>query len=70
MLIYKRKGAPDQCVLNPKPQTLNPKKILITYCQTSSVSAAHAPHCATYCTPCRPLIRAFSGWILTPHPPS
>jgi hypothetical protein len=41
---------------------------LIIYCQTTSVSAAHAPHCATYCTPCRPLIRAFSGWILTPPP--
>ena len=24
--------------------------------------------CYTYCTPCRPLIRAFSGWILTPPP--
>ena len=35
------------------------------YCQTSSVSSAHATHCATYCTPCRPLIRALSGWIGT-----
>ena len=41
---------------------------LIIHCQTTSVSAAHATHCATYCTPCRPLIRAFSGWILTPPP--
>ena len=38
---------------------------LVIYCQTTSVSAAHATHCATYCTPCRPLIRAFSGWIRT-----
>ena len=36
--------------------------------QTIGVSAAHATHCATYCTPCRPLIRAFSGWIRTPPP--
>jgi len=39
---------------------------LVIYCQTTSVSAAHATHCATYCNPCRPLIRAFSGWIRTP----
>ncbi|KAJ1489778.1 hypothetical protein T484DRAFT_1614700 [Baffinella frigidus] len=38
------------------------------YCQTISVSAAHATHRATYCTPCRPLTRAFSGWIPTPPP--
>ena len=36
---------------------------LVIYCQTTGVSAAHAAHCATYCTACRPLIRAFSGWI-------
>jgi hypothetical protein len=41
---------------------------LVIYCQTTSVSAAHATHCATHCTPCRPLIRAFSGWIRTPPP--
>jgi len=41
---------------------------LVIYCQTSSVSAALATHCATYCTPCRPLLRAFSGWILAPPP--
>jgi hypothetical protein len=41
---------------------------LIIYCQTTGVSAAHATHCATYCTPCRPLRRAFSGWIRTPPP--
>jgi len=29
---------------------------LVIYCRTTSVSAAHATHCATYCTPCRPLI--------------
>jgi hypothetical protein len=39
---------------------------LVIYCQTFSVSAAH--DCAAYCTPCRPLIRAFSGWILSPPP--
>jgi hypothetical protein len=41
---------------------------LVIYCQTTGASAAHATHCATYCTPCRPLIRAFSGWIRTPPP--
>ena len=24
------------------------------YCQTTGVRAAHAAHCAAYCTPCRP----------------
>ena len=41
---------------------------LVIYCQTTGVSAAHATHCASYCTPCRPLRRAFSGWIRTPPP--
>ena len=41
---------------------------LVIYCQTTGVSAAHATHCAKCCTPCRPLIRAFSGWIRTPPP--
>ena len=41
---------------------------LVIYCQTAGVSAAHATHCATYCTPCQPLIRTFSGWIRTPPP--
>ena len=43
---------------------------LVFYCQTTSVSAAHAAQCATYCTPCRPLIGAFSdgfGYHLLPH---
>ena len=41
---------------------------MVIYCQTTGVSAAHATHCATYCTPCQPLIRAFSGWIRNPPP--
>ena len=41
---------------------------LVIYCQTTSVSAAHATHCATYSPPCRPPIRAFSGWDRTPIP--
>ena len=45
-----------------------PRERLVMCCQTTGVSAAHALHCATYCTPCRPLIRAFSGWIRTPPP--
>ena len=40
----------------------------VIYCQTTSVSAAHATHCATYCTSIRPLICAFSGWIRTLPP--
>ena len=35
---------------------------LVICCQTFSVSAAHD------CTPCRPLMRAFSGWIRSPPP--
>ena len=38
------------------------------YRQTARVSAAHTRHCATNCNPCRPLIRAFSGWIRTQPP--
>ena len=58
-----------RCCQHPHPLSLltSPERLVI-YCQTSSVSAAHATHCATYCTPCRPLLRAFSGWILTPPP--
>jgi len=37
---------------------------LVIYCRTTSVSAAHATPCATYCTPCRPLIQAFYGFEL------
>ena len=47
--------------------TAAPERLVI-YCQTTGFSAAHATHCATYCTPCRPLTRAFSGWIRTPPP--
>ena len=41
---------------------------LVIYCRTTTVSAAHAKQCATYCTPRRSLIRAFSGWIRTLPP--
>jgi len=44
------------------------EKRLVIYCQKTGVSAAHATRCATYCTPCRPLIRAFPRWIRTPPP--
>ena len=47
--------------------TREPERLVI-YCQTTSVSAAYATHCATYYTPCRPLIRAFPGWIPPPPP--
>ena len=41
---------------------------LVLYCRTTSVSAAHAAHCATHFTPCWPTIRDFFGWIRTPPP--
>ena len=47
---------------------LQPLERLVIYCQTNGDSAAHATQCATYCTPCRPLIRAFSGRIRNPPP--
>ena len=34
---------------------------MVICCHTTSGSAAHATHCATHVTPCRPLIRAFPG---------
>ena len=49
-------------------RSIRRRERLVIYCQTTGVSAAHATHCATYCTSCRPLIRAFSGWIRTPPP--
>ena len=52
----------------PPIRSSPPAARLVIYCQTTGVSAALATHCATYCTPCRPLIRAFSGWIRTPPP--
>ena len=45
-----------------------PPERLVIYCLPTGVSAAHATHCATYCTPCRPLVREFPGWIRTPPP--
>ena len=41
---------------------------LVIYCRRTSASAAHATHCATFCTPCQPPLRAFSGWIRSPPP--
>ena len=58
-------GPEGVCLMSEVP--LHAERLVI-YCQTTGVSAAHATHCATYCTPCRPLIRAFSGWIQTPPP--
>jgi hypothetical protein len=52
--------------LSPE-QPANQERLVI-YCRTTSASAAHATHCATFCTPCQPLLRAFSGWIRSPPP--
>ena len=52
---------------SPFPGSLIPTFLTATG-DDSGDSATHATHCATYYTPCRPLLRAFSGWILTPPP--
>ena len=49
---------------------------LVFYCRTTSVSTAPCKsrrmfcptHRASYCAPCQPLLRAFSGWIRSPPP--
>ena len=48
--------------------TSPPAQRWVIYCPTTSVSAAHATHCATCRNPCRPIIRAFSRWIRPPPP--
>ena len=59
---------PDRQLHREKARRTCALERLVIYCQTTGVSAAHATHCATYCTPCRQLIQAFSGWIRTPPP--
>ena len=47
---------------------------LVFCCRTTSASSAPCTsrricchmHCASYCAPCQPLLRAFSGWIRSP----
>jgi len=49
---------------------------LVFYCRTTSASTAPCTsrsmccptHCASYCAPCLPLLRAFFGWIRSPSP--
>ena len=49
---------------------------LVSYCRTTSASTAPCTsrrmccptHCARYCAPCQPLVRAFAGWIRSPPP--
>ena len=55
VLLEEKLGLQHELVLTRVSQRL------VIYCQTTGVSAAHATHCATYYTPCRPLIRASSG---------
>ena len=53
-----------------------PEERLVFYCRTTSASTAPytsrrmccPTHCASYCAPCQPLLRAFSGWIRSPPP--
>ena len=67
-VIKKKKEGRTHELMNASQDRTLPREgeRLVIYCQTTGVSAAPATHCATYCTPCRPLIRAFSGWIRTP----
>jgi len=49
---------------------------LVFYCRTTSASTAPCTsrrmccptHCASYCAPCQPHLRAFSGWIRCVRP--
>ncbi|KAJ1472176.1 adenylate and guanylate cyclase catalytic domain-containing protein [Baffinella frigidus] len=52
----------------PLPPTTFQREIDILLPNHQRQCRTCSTHCATYCTPCRPLIRAFSRWILTPPP--
>ena len=52
---------PDLACHPHSPHACDPTERLVIYCQTTSVSAAHATHCAAYCSPCRPLMRPHRG---------
>ena len=49
-------------------------KRLVSHCRTTSARSAPCTsrrvccltYCASYCAPCQPLLRAFSGWIRSP----
>ena len=42
---------------------------LVIYCQNNQRPRRTClTHCARYCTPCRPLLRTFLGWIRSPPP--
>jgi len=51
---------------------------LVFHCRRNSASTAPCTsrrmcfptHCASYCAPCQPLLRAFPGWIREPRRPS
>ena len=54
----------------------HPDQRLVFYCRATSASTAPCTsrrmccltHCASYCAPCQPPLRAFSGWIRSPPP--
>ena len=56
--------------------TCHPERLVFNR-RTTSASTAPCPsrrmccpaHCAGYCSPCQPLLRAFSGWTRSPPPP-
>ena len=57
----------------PNPSVLRFKRLVFD-CRTTSASTAPCTsrrvccptHCASYCAPCQPLLRAFFGWIRSP----
>jgi len=62
---------------NGSPRVVTPcDQRLVFYCRTASASTApctsrrmcYPTHCANYCAPCQPLLRAFSGWVRSPPP--
>ena len=66
-----------ELVLSSQPAPAPPPEDrLVCYCRTTSASSAPCTsrrvcgpaHCASYCAPCQPLLRAFSGWIRSPPP--
>ena len=58
------------------PQLMHLIERMVSYCRPTSASTAPCTprrmccpmHCASYCAPRKPLLRAYSGWIRSPPP--
>ena len=65
---YRNNGKVLRCTQNPER--------LVFYCRTTGAGTAPCTsrrmccptYCASCCTPCQSLLRAFFGWICFPHP--